>query len=74
MNVMLSWVEHENSFINSGPDKEGIWASWENRIFANAKNKDTDQLRGNREANQRPCFRYTDITSPLVFRSEISSL
>ena len=38
------------------------------------KNKDADQLRGNREADQRLCFRYIDSTMPLVSKSEISSL
>ena len=28
------------------------------------ENKDADQLRGNREADQRLCFRYTDSTIP----------
>ena len=28
------------------------------------ENKDADQLRGNREADQRLCFRYTDSTVP----------
>ena len=37
------------------------------------ENKDVDQLRGNREADQRLCFRYTDSTLPLLFKSEISS-
>ena len=37
------------------------------------ENKDADQLRGNREADQRLCFRYTDSTFPLLFKSEISS-
>ena len=36
--------------------------------------KDADQLRGNREADQRLCFRYTDKTIPLLPKSEISSL
>ena len=30
------------------------------------ENKDADQLRGNREADQRPCFRYSDSTIPFV--------
>ena len=30
------------------------------------KNKDADQLRGDREADQRLCFRYTDSTVPLL--------
>ena len=37
------------------------------------ENKDADQLRGNREAEQRLCFRYTDSTVPLLLKSVISS-
>ena len=37
------------------------------------ENKDADQLRGNREADQRLCFRYKDSTIPLLLKSEISS-
>ena len=38
--------------------------------------KDADQLRGNREADQRLCFRYTvtDSTIPLAPKYEFSSL
>ena len=36
------------------------------------ENKDADQLRGNREADQRLCFRYKDSTIPLLSRSKIS--
>ena len=39
--------------------------------FCICKNKDADQLRGNREADQRLCFRYTDSTIPLLSKSEI---
>ena len=45
-----------------------------NRLFAYAKNKDADQLRGNSEADQCLCFRYTDSTIPLLPKSEISNL
>ena len=38
------------------------------------ENKDTDQLRGNREADQRLCFRYITSTIPLLPKYEISSL
>ena len=38
------------------------------------ENKDADQLRGNREADQRLCFCYMDSTIPLLPKSEISSL
>ena len=42
--------------------------------FCICENKDADQLRGNREADQRLCFRYTDSAIPLLSNSEISSL
>ena len=42
--------------------------------FCICENKDADQLRGNREADQRLCVRYTDSTIPLLPESEISSL
>ena len=42
--------------------------------FCICENKDTDQLRGDREADQRFCFRYTDSTIPLLPKSEILSL
>ena len=41
--------------------------------FCLGENKGTDQLRGNREADQRLCFRYSDSTIPLLLKSEISS-
>ena len=37
------------------------------------ENKDADQLRGNREADQRLCFHYTDSTIPPLLNSKISS-
>ena len=42
--------------------------------FCICQKKDADQLRGNREADQRLCFRYTDSTIPLLPKSEIPSL
>ena len=42
--------------------------------FCICENKDADQLRGNREADQRLCFRHTDSAIPLLSKSEISSL
>ena len=42
--------------------------------FCICENKDADQLRDNREADQRLCFRYTESTIPLLSKSEISSL
>ena len=34
--------------------------------FCICENKDADQLRGNRKADQRLCFRYTDSIVPLL--------
>ena len=42
--------------------------------FCICEREDADQLRGNREADQRLCFRYTDSTIPLLSESEISSI
>ena len=37
------------------------------------ENKDADQLRGNSEADQCLCFRYSDSTIPPLLNSKISS-
>ena len=42
--------------------------------FCECENKDTDQLRGNREADLGLCFRNIDSTIPLLSKSEISIL
>ena len=42
--------------------------------FCICENKDADQLRGDREADQRLCFCYTDSKIPLLPKTEISSL
>ena len=42
--------------------------------FCICENKDADQLRGNREADQCLCFRYIASTIPLLLKYKISSL
>ena len=42
--------------------------------FCICKNKDADQLRGDREADQHLCFHHLASTIPLLSESEISSL
>ena len=42
--------------------------------FCICENKDSDQLRGNREADRRLCFRYIDSAIPILSKSEISSI
>ena len=46
----------------------------EGLFYPYSENEGADQLRGNREADQRLRFRYTDRTIPLSSQSEISSL
>ena len=46
---------------------------YEKTGFCICENKDADQLRGNREADQRLCFRYIDNTIPLLPKSEIQA-
>ena len=41
--------------------------------FCIYENKDADQLRGNRVADQRLCFRYIDRTIPLLSKSQIQA-
>ena len=55
------------------------WLTYLSRVvrkpaFCICENKDADQLHGNREADQRLCFRYKDSTIPFLSKSEISSL
>ena len=45
-----------------------------NPAFCICENKDADQLRGDREADQRLCCLYTDTTIPILHKYEISSL
>ena len=42
--------------------------------FFICENKDADQLLGNREADQRLCFRYIASTIPLLPKYKISGL
>ena len=56
-------------------DKEGEMSHIvRKRTFCIYENKDADQLRGNREADQRLCFCYIDSTVPLLPKSRISSV
>ena len=44
------------------------------QTFCICENKDKDQLRDDRETDQRLCYRYIDSTIPLLSKSEISCL
>ena len=56
------------------PDEVNMSRIVRKPAFCICENKDADQLRGYREADQRLCFRYTESTIPLLPYSEISSL
>ena len=67
------------SFIIKGPIKMHVLINErppEQTNNQHMRNKGTDQLRSNREADQRLCFRYMDSTIPLhvLSKSKISSL
>ena len=53
---------------------KGIEPRYEKTGFCICENKDADKLRGDREADQRRCFRYIDSAIPLLPKSQISSL
>ena len=67
--IMLLNVKMQTSVCNLTfePHHEKPW-------FCICENKGADQLRGNREADQRLCFRYADSTIPRLPVYEISSL
>ena len=59
---------------NNSPGRDNFSLVMRKLAFCICENKDADQLRGNRKADQRLCFRYTDNTISLLPKSEISSL
>ena len=78
-NVKLSWKLINNESIYLTPDlhpcsQMSLVIRKPAFCIILCENKDADQLRGNREADQRLCFRYTDSTIPLLPKSQVSSL
>ena len=73
-NIYLSWLVPEFFLCilvyrgSVEPHRE------KNVCFFICENKDAYQLRGNREADQRLCFRYIDSTIPQLSKSKISIL
>ena len=59
---------------NSLTDLKGMSLVMRKLAYCICENKDADQLRGNREAEQRLCFRYIASTIPLLPKYKISSL
>ena len=70
--VLLSSSEAESDLLSVRVTISNMSRVMRKSDFCTCKNKDTDQLRGNREADQRLCFPYTD--SNLLPKSKISSL
>ena len=62
MNIRENWISTDNmSLVMRKP------------AFCICENKDPDQLRGDPEADQRLCFRYSDSKILPLPKSEISS-
>ena len=77
---MMNCIHNGNSYGSERRDSLASGQEHRNMSYPMGKpticiceNKDADQLRGNREADQRLCFRYSDSTIPLLLKSEISS-
>ena len=63
---------HNKTQLNNNNFKVGSAQSCMSRLVRKpticiGENKGADQLLGNREADQRLCFRYSDSTVPLLF-------
>ena len=72
---MLDLYSYLNAYLyGSKPKKNQVSCVVRKTNVCICENKDADQLRGNREADQRLCFRYMDSTIPLLPISEITSL
>ena len=69
MNLMCKNLTHIINTLNSFREMSHLMGK--PTIYI-GENKDADQLRGNREADQRLCFRYSDSTIPLLLKSKIS--
>ena len=76
----INWlVKCAKKFLPKNSHKNNIFNHYMSLVmrkpdFCICENKDPDQLRGNREADQRLCFRYIDSTIPQLSKSEISRL
>ena len=71
-------VHHIHKFCLQDKIRKYMYKSYLSRHMAKpsicpGENKGADQLRSNCEADQRLCFRYSDSTVPLLFKSEIST-
>ena len=66
-------VKHNGTATGEPLYKTNFFATQENPDNCLCENKGADQLRGNREADQRLCFRYSDSTVPPLLNSKISS-
>ena len=65
---------HASAFPNYNYDmlRKAFEPSREKSTICIGENKDADQLRGYREADQRLCFHHMDSTVPLLLISKVS--
>ena len=71
---MLTHNNHQITFNAIFPYKDTVRRFVRKAVFCICEIKDADQVRGDREADQRLCFRCTEGTMPLLLKSEILSL
>ena len=71
-NSRVSWLTSLSTGMNKIRSKMSLVVR--KPAFCICENKDADQLRGDREADLRLCFRYTDSTIPLLHKSKMLSL
>ena len=72
--LMTPLILYKDVYVMMDPLAHQVSRVMRKPTFCICENKDADQLRGNREADQRLCFRYIDSTIPLLSKSEILSL
>ena len=66
MQTVATLEYHQQFTFIKQVDKEQMSRVMRKPTFCICENKDADQLRGYREADQRLCFRYIDSTIPLL--------
>ena len=70
----IQWIQRKNYVDLAHKSKDKMSRVMRKPTICICENKDADQLRINREADQRLCFRYLDSTIPLLPKYKISSL
>ena len=71
MKSLLELIDNSGTISLITPRKHYMSCIVRKPTFCICENKDADQLRGNREADLRLCFRYINSSIPLLSKSQI---